>query len=776
MPTMRSLLTKTRPREKYMMMLKKLPALGSVVLVCLFSSAVKAADGGLSIPRIDGEPTLADFSGMEPATALARSMAKVEGFTQREPDDGEPSLQHTEVYVGYDQINLYAVYLAFDSEPELIRANMSSRENIEGDDRVGLTIDTFNDQRSAFSFHATPLGIQWDARWTEGSSRRAGFDITLEAVWDSEGQLTDQGYMVRMAIPLRSLRFPDRDEQLWRIQFGRQIPRLSEFSYWPPYSIDIEGRLNQTAMLRGIRDVSPGNNTQIVPFMFAREVDALDTGALGGPRFDTVSEQDVGLDVKFVFMDSMALDITLNPDFSQVESDEPQVTVNERFEVQFPERRPFFIENADFFATDSTLVFTRRIVDPEGGVRFTGRYGDYGFGTILINDEAPGQNRDAADPLRGEKANIAIFRGFRDISDQDRVGFLLTDRELGDGYNRVASLDGRFKLSDNWTTQLQVVGTDSEPVHGGESVTGYQRNIQINRVGRVYNNHSHYIGTSSDYRTELGFQNRFFRPDTDGIHQRSSFNFYPEGSNINMWSATAFGVYLEDNKGAKIYHQIGPQFAVRYDTSGFGASWTDYTEILQPGDFPGLLATRSYDYDNWQLNYSNNSLNTLEFNLGYRSGTTLNLVPPVGSLPTIADTRRIDVDMLWRPIDRLRVTNTYLYTELESGGGGRIFSNEIIRSNWNYQFSKELSLRFIAQYDETDAGPLTRLSDDRNMNFDLLLRYVINPWSAFYVGYNSNRSNFDIVEMEGERELVVANHLRRDGDQFFMKFSYMFQR
>jgi hypothetical protein len=755
---------------------KYLPCILSTVIASIITFSANAADDGLAIPVIAGEPTLADFSGMQANSALARSMAKVENFVQREPDDGDPATQRTEVYVGYDQERLYAVFLAFDTNPAEIRANMSSRESIEEDDTVGITIDTFNDQRAAFAFQSTPMGIQWDARWTEGSSRRAGFDTTWEAVWDSEAELTDQGYMVRMSIPLRSMRFPATDEQLWRVQFERQIPRLGEQAYWPAYSIGIEGRLNQTAMMSGIRDVSPGNNSQIIPFMFAREVDSLDTGALGGPKFDRSSEQDFGVDAKFVFNDSMVLDLTLNPDFSQVESDEPQVTLNERFEVQFPERRPFFVENADFFATDSTLVFTRRIVDPEGGVRFTGRSGDYGFGTILINDEAPGLNRSAGDPLRGEKANIGIIRGFRDISDQDRIGFLLTDRELGDGYNRVLSFDGRFKLTDNWTTQAQLVGTDSEPVNGGESVTGYQRNLQINRSGRMYSNHTHIIETTSDFRSELGFQQRYFASDTSGMHQRSAFSFYPENSSINQWNATAFGVYLEDMKGTKIYSQLGPQFDVRFDTTSFGAQWTDYSEILQPGDYPGLVATQNYKYDNWQLNFSNNTLDTVEFNLSYRNGTTLNVVPPVGQLPNVADTNRYDVSMLWRPIDRLRINNTYFYTELDTRGGSKVFSNEIIRSNWNYQFTRELSLRFIAQYDETQAGPATRLEDDENLNFDLLLRYVINPWSAFYVGYNSNQSNFDIVEMEGERELIVANHLRQDGDQFFVKFSYLFQR
>jgi hypothetical protein len=145
-------------------------------------------------------------------------------------------------------------------------------------------------------------------------------------------------------------------------------------------------------------------------------------------------------------------------------------------------------------------------------------------------------------------------------------------------------------------------------------------------------------------------------------------------------------------------------------------------------------------------------------------------------MPGVANTRRVSVDALWRPIDRLRVANTYLDTQLETLSGTSIFTNRIMRSNWNYQFTREWSLRFIAQYDETDAGPATRLVDDENLNFDLLLRYVINPWSALYVGYNTNRSNFDIVDMEGERELVIANELRNDGEQFFVKFSYLFQR
>lgn len=751
-----------------------IPALAALVLSS-FATLVLAADSlsSISIPQINQEPTLADFAGMSPATALARQMTKIEGFVQREPIDGAAATQRTEVYVGYDQSKLYAVFLAFDSNPELIRANLASRENISGDDSVEITIDTFNDQRTAYTFRVTPLGMQWDARWTEGFSNRAGFDTTWEAVWDSDGEVNDKGYMVSIAVPLRGLRFPADSEQLWRVQVGRQIPRLSEESFWPPYSISVDGRLNQTAMLTGIRDVSPGSNTQITPFVFARNVDALDNRALGGPKFQQESEYDVGVDAKFVFNDSWVLDLTLNPDFSQVESDEPQVTVNERFEVQYPERRPFFVENADFFATDSILLFTRRIIDPEAGLRFTGRSGPWGVGTMLMNDEAPGLNRTAGDPLNGEKATIGVLRVFRDLEGQDRVGFTLTDRELLDGYNLVGSVDGKFRFNQNWVTNLEYITTETEPTLGGRTISGDQRNIRLDRVGRTFNTHFHFIDTDANFRTQLGFQNRFFKSDISGIHWRSSMNYYPENSALTSWSPAVMVVYQDDKDGVKVYSELSPSVTWNFPTSRITIGAQEVTEVLRPKDFAGLPRAQAYDYGNFSANYRNSVLSSLTVDLSYRQGDALNLVPRAGFLPYVADTNRTDISVLYRPIERLRIDNSYVRTELD---GGKVFSNDIFRSSWNYQFTREMSLRFIAQYENTDAGQFTRLKDDKNMNFDILLRYVLNPWSALYFGYNTNQSNFDIIETEGVREVVTTDDLKRDGSQFFVKFSYMFQR
>jgi len=745
---------------------------------CALSGPVLSQDAEptLHIPLIDRPPELADFAGMRPSVDIQGKMGVVTGFTQRLPDDGDPASERTEVYLAYDARNLYAVFLAFDSEPDQIRANLSPRENVDNDDTVGILIDTFSDQRTGYAFRSTPLGVQWDGRWIE-ASKTARFDSSYQAVWYTDAAVADSGYMVLMTIPIRTLRFPEVTQQVWRVMFERKTPRLSEEAYWPAYSIAVEGRLNQAAELIGVNNVSPGRNIQVVPFIFVRDFDVLNIDAPGGPAFRADTEDDLGLDAKFVFRDSLVLDMTLNPDFSQVESDEPQVTLNERFEVNFPELRPFFVENADYFTTETPLVFTRRIVDPEVGLRFTGRQGDWGVGTMLIDDEAPGQDRDPTDPLAGEAADISILRVFRDISEQSWVGMLYTDRQFGDSYNTVATVDARFKLNDNWTTQMELTDTESL-TQSGERLNGDQKNIRFDRSGRHVGVHAHYIGSSEDFRADLGFLNRNHSPDTNGVHNRLTTTFYPTGGRLNSWSQIMLVTHLEDQAGTRIFVNWRQSLRFRWDgATQLTVTYEDDRERLRPKDFAGLVSDRDYHYDSWTVAFQTEVFSQLGFDSQIKTGKAINLSPPAGFEPELADATSGEVGLFWRPLDRLRIDTTYLFRELsdDQGGTGKIFSNEIFRVKFNYQFTKELSVRFIAQQEKTDPGVLTSLERDENLNFDLLARYVINPWSALYVGYNSNSSNFELVDTEFGREIVPTNELRKDGEQFFVKFSYLLQ-
>ncbi|NIR47285.1 carbohydrate binding family 9 domain-containing protein, partial [candidate division KSB1 bacterium] len=237
------------------------------------SAALNDQKPKIVVPHVESPPEIENFLTMHPAGKIEKQMAKIEGFIQRTPKDGEPSPQHTEVYLCYDDENLYVVFVAFDSEPDKVRARMNRRENVFRDDIVEIMLDTFNDQRRAFAFLTNPLGVQWDALWTEGS----GFDESFDTLWYSDGRLTDQGYVVWMSIPFKSLRFSASDKQTWGVVFVREIQRgQAEQSFWPRVSSRIEGRLNQAATLIINDKISPGRNMQFIPYGTYRTFRLLD--------------------------------------------------------------------------------------------------------------------------------------------------------------------------------------------------------------------------------------------------------------------------------------------------------------------------------------------------------------------------------------------------------------------------------------------------------------------------------------------------------------------
>ena len=436
-----------------------------LALVCAATPlfAEESPFGQIRIPRVSTPPRIEDFLTMEPSPAWKNKLAKAEKFRQRIPSDGAPVSERTEVYLGYDAKNLYAIFICFDHEPPQLRARLSRREDVFDDDFVELMLDTFNDHRHSYAFFVNPLGVQADALWTEGAgSADNNFDMSFDTVWNSAGKVTDRGYVVWMAIPFRSLRFASSDPQTWGILLARDLPRKNEKSFWPQYSSRIQGRLNQAGQATGMEKISPGRNFQLIPYGVFRSFKELDLRDPANPTYtQRAAFGQFGLDAKAVLKDKFILDVTANPDFSQVESDDPQVTVNQRFEVEFPEKRPFFLENSNYFQTPIQLLFTRRIADPKWGVRLTGKDGPWSVGTLVAETDSPGEavtppNPDfAGNPLYGKHALFAIGRVSRDIGAQSSIGLLYADREAGGFFNRVGSIDGRFKLNENWTASVQ---------------------------------------------------------------------------------------------------------------------------------------------------------------------------------------------------------------------------------------------------------------------------------------------------------------------------------
>lgn len=314
-----------------------------------------------NVPRLTQPLSLADFAGMHPSEALKDHLATVTGFTEMVPDDGKAAAEKTEVYLGYTATTLYVVFLCFDHHPELIRSHLARRENVTTDDNVVVLLDPFQDHRRGIFFQVNPAGVQADAAWTDGD----GTDYSYDQIWDSDGRINDKGWMALFAIPFRSLRFRSGTSD-WGVVFTRNLPRNSESDNWPRISTSISGTLTQEGTLRGIEGITGSRNFQINPYALAQNEHQLLSQDPNNPYFSTRHlEGTAGGEAKAIIKDSIVVDATVNPDFSQVESDQPQFTVNQRYAVFFPELRPFFLENANYFSTPIDLLYTRNIVRPE---------------------------------------------------------------------------------------------------------------------------------------------------------------------------------------------------------------------------------------------------------------------------------------------------------------------------------------------------------------------------------------------------------------------------
>src|SRR5690348_353180 len=277
----------------------------SVCLLALVSVLAYASEEGgpprLVIPPLSSAPTLEDFLNMQPGSAAAQQMTKVSGFVQRNPYDGKPGSQPTDTYLGYDQKNLYVVFVCFD-DPARVRARRARREDIFDDDNVEIMIDSFHDQRRAYAFQTNPLGVQWDAIWTEDN----GFDSSFDTLWYSRGRLTDKGFVVWMAIPFRSLRFSAESLQEWGIILYRGIIRNNEDDFWPAMSSRAAGRLDRAADATGLEKISPGRNMQFIPYGLFNSFRTLNNTDPANPHWDNrMAGGKIGLDSKFILNDSL---------------------------------------------------------------------------------------------------------------------------------------------------------------------------------------------------------------------------------------------------------------------------------------------------------------------------------------------------------------------------------------------------------------------------------------------------------------------------------------
>jgi len=723
--------------------------------------------------RVSAPPKLADFADMKPVGAVAQQMVHAEGFIARVPVDDLPASEKTEVYMGYDSANLYAVFLCFDSKPRAIRARFTTRDDIFSDDSITFQIDTFHDQQRAYSLGVNPAGTQGDGVWVEGP----GWDLSFDALYKSEVQRTPQGYIGLLSIPFKSLRFPTGPSQHWGMLLNRYIARTTEDTFWPRYSSSLQGRLNQMAELEIPEKITAGRNLQIIPYTTFSNSRQLDQRNLPAAIFDNRNLQvHPGIDdAKAVIHDKLVLDFTVNPDFSQVESDDPQVQVNQRFELLFPEKRHFFIENASYFNSPIQLLFTRRIEKPDAGVRLTGKLGSYGLGFLAADDRAPGEILPDGDPNLGKHAIFSVARVTRDFGPQSFFGFMFTHRQFGSRENEDAGLDATWKINPNWRAIGQGIFSWTQDV-GLPRTRGNGLYAGIFRDGLRLSAQSEYKSFSPTFSADAGFVPRV---DIRNIASQVQYRFLVNDRKLVNWGPILGHSATWDNSGTLLEYWAGPSMVFNFRKTTLLQGWIkEGATFLRPVDFPGLPSVQRYDFRDIGATIGSTPSNLLTFSLTFDGERQANFFPAVGTFPANGTELAGNATVSVRPNPHITIDNTYLYTDLaDQRTGRRIFLDQIMRSRWLYQIDPRWSVRLTGQYEAL--LPNTMLTSDplaKQFNGDFLLTYRVNLGTVVYLGYNHDLQNYDPrLVVSGQQLARTGEGFMNDGRVAFIKISYLFQ-
>ncbi len=694
------------------------------------------------VPRTDLEIEIdADLS--DPAWSEALEVKL--GYETRPGENVDPPVE-TFCYVTYDRDHLYVGFRALDPDPKSIRAHLSDRDTIWNDDMVGVKLDAFNDERRAMDFFVNPLGVQLDIFEDDVSKRE---DSSWDVIWKSAGRITEDGYVVELAIPFHQMRFPrTAGAQIWGFDAIRFYPR-SEFTRIALVPVDrnVECLICQMAKLNGFEEVSPGRNLEVVPTVTAGRTDTRRDFPAGDLSEGSV-DSDLGLSVRWGVTPNWTLNAAANPDFSQVEADSAQLDVNTQFALFFPERRPFFLEGADFFRTPFDAVFTRNVADPSWGLKVSGKEGPHAVGVFVAEDELtnlifPGSEGSSSGSFAFQSTD-AVVRYRRDFGQGSAIGVLATGRE-GDGYsNRVAGIDGLYRINDKDSVSFQYLGSESE--YPAEIVRDFDQpagsfsdeayRLRYDHRARNWRWYGHYEEVGERFRADMGFM-----PQVGTTFVLGGLSRTWHGEEEDWWTRFAVGGDWdreEDATGrvleqeAEVWGEIsGPLQSflwvdvgvrdrsfrgVPFDDQRFVNSWF---EIRPTGDFWfGLFSHKSDAID--FANVRAGELTQFEPNVNVNFG--LHLKAEFGHV-----------------FQRFKVPE------------GELFEANLTQLRLVWQFNTRSFVRSIFQYRRVDRDPalFQRTVEPRfeRLFTQLLFSYKLNPQTVLFFGYSDNRLGDEVLDL-----------------------------
>jgi hypothetical protein len=758
-----------------------IPALAALILSVVLAAAAsgsqnpaktdKASGDRFDIPRAS-VPIKIDGVIDEEAWAAAPKIAVP---FEWQPGDNIPAPVDTEVLVTYDLRNLYVAFRCFDPEPKKIRAHLMDRDDTDTlilDDHVSFMVDSFNDERRAFQFRINPMSVQADANFSESEGYE---DFSWDAIWDAKARITDWGWAVEVAIPLSQLRFHASDgPRTWGFEAERSWPRDTRHRMTShPRSRDVNCILCQFNKLTGFEGITPGRNIEIDPTFTAGRTDRMVdlAGYPEAPLDRGEADTEPGVTAKWGITPDLILNAAANPDFSQVEADVAQLEINRRFALFYPEKRPFFLESADFFLTPLQAVFTRTVADPLWGAKLTGKTGRTALGFFAAQDEITNliipANQGSIRTHLDQDAFGGVFRVRQDVGKMSTLGVLYSGRAGSDYFNHVGGADGFFRLDLKNSINFQFLHSEtSYPTAIATALEQDEGRFGGNAFSLSYQHFSRrwllqagYEDLSPGFRADSGFVPR--------VDTRTA-------------TATLFRQIWGTPKTWYNYIRLGAAGQLVYDHGGTLTDRDLVLGLLVQGDLEtqlnvhGYFSRTFYDGQYFDLAYG-----TAAFRIRPFSGSEIGFQGQVGQAIDFINTRLADGFsigpnasfhlfrhlnlVLGHAFERLSLDSETIYTANLSQ----------VKLVWN--FSVRSFVRAIVQYGDQKQNPAMYdfpvNSRAKNVFTQFLFSYKLNPRTVLFLGYSDNAMGGIFDSWLGPGRVGMT----RTDRTFFLKIGYAWQ-
>lgn len=695
-------------------------------------------------------------------------------------DEGEADV-YTMGYLFEDGTTLYVAFDAHDPTPEHIRAAYRSRDQIWGDDVIGLKLDTYGNQQLAYQFFSNPLGSQADSIENALTGRQSS---AWDGHWQAFGRITEQGYRVEMAIPLHILNMPTT-EGLKQMAFElvRFLPRDQQLRI-SSAAIKRSNRcmVCQMTPITGFASAEHSRSLIVAPAFVA----GIEQQRAHGHNADWRSQNNtnISLDVKWGISPDMTLNATLNPDFSQVEADAAELSINNPFSLFFAEKRPFFTENADYFSTPWNLVHTRNIAEPNAGAKFTGRMAQHTFGLFSTDDQQttvliPGNLGSRVAQLAGSSNNHALSYSYAANADLT-FGSLITQRSANDYRNTVLSADSNWRISPHDTFTVQLVSTDTTyPDHlaaqlDHEAALRVQADDPLQGLGyrlnylhqqRNWHAYVRYQYRDEDFRADLGFM-----PETDWQELAIGGDYTWFFNNPQRFHRFRLlnHVFITDNAAGEFLSKEIKSYAV---LSG------QMNSTLELGSF--FRQRVGNRQDQTRLTIVGNTERFNEYGLHFfgeirpHRDVSLHLYWQEAEVldltnERLSDQQRTNANANYSANQHLDIRLRHTHTSMRYAAA-KVFTANLTDLRITWQFNNRSFLRLALIYRQVDrnldnyedAWQSVLQSKQRTLTSQLLYSYQLNPQTVFFIGYGDNA-----VEDDQQTEL------KRDQRSAFLKVSY----